>query len=191
MGQIPVPLKPTLIVPGEAARCKEEMTITRKPYIVIVWPGCLVTQASHAWFAYVLSGPQTDTSRDWSLCSHCAGNDRTVSPFCLQYSNASLDKCESWLSDKRTIGLSFEGLACVLKCFRYLMKWSSVIYPDGWTMCEICWLYPVFNDSVGEVLFTPVWHTLLQYIAEIRKGIWNPSPRFSLTLHVFRSSHIS
>jgi len=62
-GQIPVPLKPTLIVPGEAARCKEEMTIKRTPYIVIVWPGCLVTQALHAWFAYVLSRPQTDTCR--------------------------------------------------------------------------------------------------------------------------------
>jgi len=34
----------------------------------------------------------------------------------------------------------------------------------------------VSNDSVGEVPFTPVCRTLLQYIAKIRKGILRRAP---------------
>jgi len=111
-----------LIVPEEDARCNEEMTITRMSYIVILWPGWLVTQAPHARFTYVLSGLQTDTSRGWSLCSHFGGKERTVTPFCLQYSSASMDKCESCLSNKRITGLSFEGLACAMKCLCILQN---------------------------------------------------------------------
>jgi hypothetical protein len=50
--------------------------------------------------------------------------------------------------------------------------WSSVIHPVGRTVCQMCWMYPLFNESVGEVHFTSVLCTLLQYIAKIRKGIW-------------------
>jgi len=106
--------------PGEAAKCKEEMTIKRMLCVVIEWSGWLVTQASHARFTYVLSGPQTDTSRGWSL--YCGGKERTVTPFCLQYSNASTDKCESWLSNKRFTCLSFGGLALLRSVLRVLQN---------------------------------------------------------------------
>jgi len=52
-------------------------------------------------------------------------------------------------------------------------------------------MYPLFNDSVGDVLFTSVARTLLQYIAKIRKESNNPSPRFLLTFHLFAQlSHL-
>jgi hypothetical protein len=47
--------KPALKFLEEAARCKDELTILVKSYIVMVWPGWLVTQASHARFTDVLS----------------------------------------------------------------------------------------------------------------------------------------
>ena len=55
--QIPESWKPALMFPVEPARCKDELTIRGMSYIVIVWPGWLVTQISHSRFAYVLSGP--------------------------------------------------------------------------------------------------------------------------------------
>jgi hypothetical protein len=59
-----------------------------------------------------------------------------------------------------------------MKCY----KWSSVIYPVGWTVCQKCWMYPFFNERVCEVHFTSALCTLLQYIAKIRKGIWKSFP---------------
>jgi hypothetical protein len=53
----------------------------------------------------------------------------------------------------------------VMFCISY--RCSSVVYPDGWTVCYICSMYPVFSDSVGEVLFTSACCTLLQCIAKI------------------------
>jgi hypothetical protein len=54
-------------------------------------------------------------------------------------------KCESWLSSNRTTNLSLEGLACATKRFTYLTKYSSVIYPERWTVCSMTvlvrWFY--------------------------------------------------
>jgi len=77
--------------------------------------------------------------------------------------------------------------ACARKCFAYLTKWSSVIYPDGWTVCYVCWMYPFFNESVGEVLVTSACRTLLQYIAKIRKGIWKSFAALVVDLPRFRT----
>jgi len=46
---------------------------------------------------------------------------------------------------QKTTGLSFEGLACAVKCFTFLTQLSSVIHPDGLTMvksveCTLCLL---------------------------------------------------
>jgi len=53
----------------------------------------------------------------------------------------------------------------------------------------------VLNDGVGEVPFTPLCLTLLQYIAKIRKGIWKSFamllvdlPRFHTALTSCRSA---
>lgn len=40
----------------------------------------------------------------------------------LHYSIACMDKCRSWFFSNRNTGLSFEGLACAMKCFTYLTK---------------------------------------------------------------------
>ena len=55
-----------MIFPGEAARCKDELTIPGLSYIVIVWPGWLVTHESNTWFTYVLK---------WSVDSYVQGVD--------------------------------------------------------------------------------------------------------------------
>jgi hypothetical protein len=49
----------------------------------------------------------------------------------------------------------------------------------------------VFNASVGEVLFTPVCLTLLQYIAKIGKGIRKSFASLPLDLPLFRTTLIS
>jgi hypothetical protein len=52
-------------------------------------------------------------------------------------------------------------------------------------------MYSVFNDTVGGVLFASVCHTLSQYIAKIRKGIWKSFATFLVDLHVFvQLSHL-
>ena len=38
----------------------------------------------------------------------------------LHYCSACMDKCKSWFSSNRNNGLSFEGLACAMKCFTFL-----------------------------------------------------------------------
>jgi len=151
--------------------------------VVIEWSGWLVTQASHARFTYVLSGPQTDTSRGWSL--YCGGKERTVTPFCLQYSNASTDKCESWLSNKRFTCLSFGGLALLRSVLRVLQNDPpSSTQMDGpcvksvdCTLCSVTVLVRCFlRQSV-----VPCCSILPKYEKESE----NPSPRSSLTFHVF------
>jgi hypothetical protein len=52
----------------------------------------------------------------------------------LHYSIVCTDKCKSCFFSNRNIGLSFESLACAMKCFTYLTKLSSVICLDGWTV---------------------------------------------------------
>jgi hypothetical protein len=53
----------------------------------------------------------------------------------LLYSIYCMDEKKSWFSSNRTSCLSFEYLAYVMKCFAYRTKLSSVIYPNGWTLC--------------------------------------------------------
>jgi hypothetical protein len=55
MKNILVEGKPALKFPEEAARCKDELTIPVMAYMVMAWPGWLITQASHARFTHVLS----------------------------------------------------------------------------------------------------------------------------------------
>jgi hypothetical protein len=40
----------------------------------------------------------------------------------LHYCIACMDKCTLWFFSNRNTGLSFEGLACAMKCFTYLTK---------------------------------------------------------------------
>jgi len=52
-------------------------------------------------------------------------------------------------------------------------------------------MYPVFIDSVGEVLLTSVCRTLLQYIAKIRKGNRKSFAALLVDLPRFRTALIS
>ena len=74
------------------------------------------------------------------------------------------------------------------KCFIYLTKSSCAFYSDGWTLCWMCWLYPVVNDSVGEARFTSVCRTLLQYSDKIQKLIWKFFSAFLVDLPRFHAA---
>jgi len=49
-------------------------------------------------------------------------------------------------------------------------------------------MYPVFNDTVGEVLFTLPSRTLLQYLAKIRRGIYKSFAAVLVDLPPFRTA---
>ena len=68
-------------------------------------------------------------------CSLKEKREQSLHSVCISLSSGSVGNCESWLSSKRTTGLSFDDLACAVKCFTYLTKRSSVTYPDGRTVC--------------------------------------------------------
>ena len=94
---------------------------------------CLVMQASYVRMTYVVSDPLTDLLRGWTLWLQWGGKMRTATPLCLHYSTVCMDKCKSWLYSKRTTGLSFEGLGCVMEWFalsykmilRHLPRWMD------------------------------------------------------------------
>jgi hypothetical protein len=74
------------------------------------------------------------------------------------------------MSSKRTIGLSFGGLASAAQCFTYLTKCSFIIYPDRWNVCWMCQLYVQSQCWWGAFYMSLSY--MLQYITRIRKGIW-------------------
>ena len=98
------------------------VTIPGISYIVIVVPGWLVTQVSHARFTCVL--------RSWRLQLRFGGKERKIFPFYLKYSNISIEKGQSSLPSERTTGLYIEDLACVKKHFTCLTKRFSFVHPD-------------------------------------------------------------
>ena len=160
--------KTTLEFTRKEVWCKGVLTAQGMSHFVVVVLGCLFMQASYAPFTYVIRDPLTDLPRIWSLWLPCGGNSRAILLALLYY---LMDKCKSWFSSNRTIGLSSEGLACATKCFTYLTQRSSFIYPDGQTVCYMCWMYSLFNDSVDEIVMSAC-RTLLQYIVKILKEIW-------------------
>jgi hypothetical protein len=127
--------KSALVFAGKEVWYKDVLTVQGMSHIVSAAPGCLFMQTSYVQMTFILSDPLTDLSRGWSSWLQCGGNMRIATPLSLHYSVACMDKCKTWLSSNRTIGLSFEGLSCAIKCFTHLTKWFSVIYPDGWTVC--------------------------------------------------------
>jgi hypothetical protein len=110
--------KPAFLFAGKAVVCVGVLTAQGMSHTVVAVPGCLGTQASYARFTYVVSDPLTDLSRGWSLWVQCGAKMRTATHFSI----ACMDKCKSWFSSNRNTGLSFEGLACAMKCFTYLTK---------------------------------------------------------------------
>jgi hypothetical protein len=55
----------------------------------------------------------------------------------------------------------------------------------------MCLMYPLFSNSVSEMLFNVSLSNLLQYVAKYKKGSENPSSRTVLTFHVFsQRSHL-
>ena len=55
----------------------------------------------------------------------------------------------------------------------------------------MCWTYPVFNDSVSEVLFRQPFITYCRILPKFEKESENPSSRSLLTFHVFAQlSHL-
>ena len=53
-----------------------------------------------------------------------------VTPFSLAIFRTSTDRCDSWLSNNSTTGLSLEHLVFLMKCLISRTKFSSVIQPD-------------------------------------------------------------
>jgi len=55
----------------------------------------------------------------------------------------------------------------------------------------MCWMYPVYNDSVCDGQFMSASHTQFQYIPIIQKGIWKPFAVLLVDLPRFRIALIS
>jgi len=91
------------------------------------------------------------------------------------------------VASKSTTGLSFEDLACAWSVLHILQNYSLSCTQMDWP-CVICWMYPVFNDSVGGMLFTSVYRTLSHYIAKIWKGIWKSFAALLVDLPRFRTA---
>ena len=173
--------------PGEAARCKEELTIPGSSYIVIVWPAWLVTQESNAWLTYKVACGQLRPVCGVYVCSVAEKREQSHHSVC----STLMFIWESWLSSKRTTGLSFEGFSFATKCFTFLQNDpSSSTQMDGpcvksfdCTLCSVTVLVRCFlRQSV-----VPCCSILPKYEKESE----NTSPRSSLTFRVFTQlSHL-
>jgi hypothetical protein len=124
-----------------------------------------------------------DFCHEAGVWPQCGGRMKTVTPFCLVYSIAGMYKCKSWLSSNRTIGLSFEGLACAMKCFtsykmilRHLPGWMDRVLNVLNVPCSTTVLVRCFLRQP----LVPCCSILPKYEKESE----NPSPR-SLLTYVF------
>jgi hypothetical protein len=113
--------------------CKDVVTAQAMSHIVNTVRGCFVMHASYVRVTYVVSDPLTQLSRGCILWLRYGGKMKTATPLCFHSYIASMDKCKSWLSSNRTTTVSLSKVWLVLwSFFTYLIKWSSVIYSDGW-----------------------------------------------------------
>ena len=112
------------------ARGKALLTIIGMSYIFIVLLGVSFINWSQAELTCFFNGPKTDRSNGCSLWLQWGGKDMIVTPFSLAIFRTSTDRCDSWLSNNSTTGLSLEHLVFLIKCLINRTKFSSVIQPD-------------------------------------------------------------
>ncbi len=88
---------------------------------------CVLIQWSAAVFIYRFSGPKTLLSSGWRRCEQWGGNDSRTMPFDRQKSIAVTERCDQWLSRRRSTFDSRVTRVCLAKCWRKARKSVSCI----------------------------------------------------------------